>query len=211
MISQRRSGLRLISASIGLGTFLVAAPGSAGVTSSTEVRDYRVVGTTATDLVAYMKSNPFPGDEGPALANIRQSYALSLNTKDEGGVCRASSVDVNIHFVMTLPKAVDAQELAGSTRAAWYDFVAFARHHEETRRSIFLQCGRDFVARAMQVTSKSGCFALQASIRNMFEAAKQACDRKQLAYGRADDPRVRHLSLFIVAHGALHRLRRSPA
>ena len=99
-------------------TLAVTTPGSAGVTSSTEMRDYRVTGTNATDLVGYMKSNPFPGDEGPALANIRQSYALSVNTKDEGGVCRASSVDVNIHFVMTLPKAADAQALVGSTRAA---------------------------------------------------------------------------------------------
>jgi predicted secreted Zn-dependent protease len=210
MVSQQRTGLRLLSASIGLMTLGVTTPGSAGVTSSTEMHDYRVTGTTATDLVGYMKGNPFPGDEGPALANIRQSYALSVNTKDEGGVCRASSVDVNIHFVMTLPKAVDAQALVGSARAAWYNFVAFAHHHEETRRSIFLQCGRDFVAKAMQMTSKSGCFALQASIRSVFEAAKQACDRKQFAYGRADDPRVRHLSLFVAAHGALHRARKSP-
>ena len=210
MTAGRRSGLRLLSAAIGLATLVAAAPTSAGVTSSTEMHEYRVAGTTATSLVGYMKSNPFPGDEGPALANIRQSYALSLNTKDEGGVCRASSVNLNIHFVMTLPKAVDAPALAGSTRAAWYNFVAFARHHEETRRSIFLQCGRDFVAKAMQMTSKSGCSALEASIRNMFEAAKHACDRRQLAYGRADDPRVRHLSLFVAAHGALHRVRKSP-
>jgi predicted secreted Zn-dependent protease len=192
-------------------TLIAAVPASAGVTSSTEIRDYRVVGTTAGSIVGYMKSNPFPGDEGPALANIRQSYSLSVDTKEEGGVCRARSVDVNIHFVMTLPKAVDAQALAGSTRAEWYQFVAFARHHEETRRSIFLQCGRDFVAKAMQTTSRSGCSALQASIRNTFEEAKRACDRKQLAYGRLDDPRVRHLSLFIRAHGAVHRLRKSPA
>jgi predicted secreted Zn-dependent protease len=208
MICLRLFGPRLLSASIGLGTIVTALPGHAGVTSSTEMRDYRVSGTTMASLVAYMKSNPFPGDEGPALANIRQSYALSVNTKEEGGVCRAGSVDVNIHFVMTLPKAVDAQALVGNTRVAWYNFVAFARHHEETRRSIFLQCGKDFVARAMHVTSKSGCSSLEANIRNMFEAAKQACDRKQLAYGRADDPRVRHLTLFVAARGSSHRLQK---
>jgi predicted secreted Zn-dependent protease len=190
---------------------MIVAAGSvdAGVTSSTEIRDYRVQGTTAANLVAYMKGNPFPGDEGPALANIRQSYSLSIKTQDNAGVCRARSVDVNIHFVMTLPKAVDAPALQGSTRAEWYNFVAFARHHEETRRSIFLQCGRDFVAKAMQQTSRSGCFSLEASIRNMFEAAKAACDRKQLAYGRADDPRVRYLSLFAVARGSAHRRQNS--
>jgi predicted secreted Zn-dependent protease len=163
------------------------------------MRDYRVSGTSAASLVAYMRANPFPGDEGPALANIRQSYSLSTSTKEEGGACRASSVNVNIHFVMTLPKAANASAIQGSSRAAWYSFVAFARHHEETRRSIFLQCGRDFVAKAMRMTSASGCFALEGSIRNAFAAAKQACDRRQFAYGRADDPRVRHLSLFNAA------------
>jgi hypothetical protein len=38
--------------------------------------------------------------------------------------------------------------------------------------------------------------ALDAKVRSMFEAAKTACDRRQYAYGRADDPRVRYLSLF---------------
>jgi predicted secreted Zn-dependent protease len=175
---------------------LVAAPARAGVTTSTEMRDYRVRGTNRASLVAYMKENPFPGDEGPAYANIRQAYSLSLQTREEGSACRPAAVNVHIHFVMTLPKAEDASALAGASRASWYQFVAFARHHEETRRSIFIACGEAFVAKAMQVRSTSGCMALDAKIRSMFEAAKAGCDRRQFAYGRADDPRVRYLSLF---------------
>ncbi len=210
MFSHWRGRPWLLSTSLGLaasiGTLVAAGPASGGVTSSTELHDYRVSGTTMTGLVSYMLSHPFPGDEGPALANIRQRYSLSVKTKDAGGVCRPSSVDVNIHFVMTLPKAVNASAFSGGTKPAWYSFVAFARHHEETRRSIFLQCGQAFVAKAMQMQASS-CFALQANIRNVFEAAKQACDRKQVAYGRADDPRVRHLTLFVVTRGVHHRAR----
>jgi predicted secreted Zn-dependent protease len=174
-------------------------PGLAGVTSSTDYRDYIVRGTSRSALLSYMKENPFPGDEGPAYANIRQTYSLAVHTREQGGVCRPSAVDVNIHFVITLPKAANASSLAGDARASWYQFVAFARHHEETRRSIFLECGRAFVAKAMQLSSKS-CSALEATIRNQFEAAKIACDRRQTAYGRADDPRVRYLSLFRGRH-----------
>jgi len=190
----------LLSASVALlliaGSLLVAWPALAGVTSSVEWRDYRVDGTNRASLLAYMRQNPFPGDEGPAYANIRQTYSLSLQTKQEGSVCRPSAVNVHIHFVITLPKAVNASALSGSTRGSWEGFVAFARHHEETRRSIFMQCGQAFVAKAMQLRSTSGCMALDGKIRSMFEAAKSACDRRQYAYGRADDPRVRHRSLF---------------
>lgn len=181
---------------IAAASSLVSVPAGAGVTSSTEWRDYRVGGTTRAGLLGYMRANPFPGDEGPAYANIRQTYALSLETKEQGSVCRAAAVNIHIHFVITLPKAENTSALAGSARGSWYQFVAFARHHEETRRSIFLQCGQAFVAKAMQLTSTSGCMALDAKIRSMFEAAKSACDRRQFAYGRADDPRVRYLGLF---------------
>ena len=179
-----------------VGSFLACTSAGAGVTASSEFRDYRVGGTTQASLVSYMQQNPFPGDEGPAFANIRQTFSLSLQTKEDGNLCRPSAVNVNIHFVITLPKAVNASVIAGNARASWYQFVGFARHHEETRRTIFLECGQAFVAKAMQLRSTSGCMALDAKIRGMFEAAKTACDRRQFAYGRADDPRVRYLSLF---------------
>src|SRR5262249_18038861 len=130
-----------VALAIVAASLLFTGPAFAGVTSSIEWRDYRVDGTTRASLLAYMRRNPFPGDQGPAYANIRQTYALSLQTKEAGGVCRPSAVNVHIHFVITLPKAVNASALAGSTRGSWDGFVAFARHHEETRRSIFLQCG----------------------------------------------------------------------
>jgi len=179
-----------------VGSFLACTSAGAGVTSSSEFRDYRVSGTTQASLVGYTKENPFPGDEGPAYANIRKTFSLSLQTKEDGNVCRPSAVNVNIDFVITLPKAVNASAITGNARASWYQFVGFARHHEETRRTIFLECGQAFVAKAMQLRSTSGCMALDAKIRSMFDAAKTACDRRQFAYGRADDPRVRYLSLF---------------
>lgn len=132
---------RMAAAVFGAALITAAAQAS-GVTSSTQLHDYRVSGTTMSGLVGYMMSHPFPGDEGPALANIRPTYSLAIKTQDQGGVCRPSDVSLNIRFVMTLPKAVDAGSLTGATKVAWYQFVAFARHHEETRRSIYLQCGR---------------------------------------------------------------------
>ena len=57
MVSQQRTGLRLLSASIGLMTLAVTTPGSAGVTSSTEMHDYRVTGTNADGAILLIDAN----------------------------------------------------------------------------------------------------------------------------------------------------------
>ncbi|HZP18963.1 MAG TPA: DUF922 domain-containing protein [Bauldia sp.] len=184
---------------IGLAVTVAAVPVGADVRSSTEMRDYRVSGTSAASLVSFMRNNPFHGDRGAAVANIRPSYSLSVLTKDEGrdGICQTQKVDVNIRFVMTLPKATNA--LSGGTKNAWNGFVAFARKHEETHRGIYLDCANDFIKQAMKMTSATGCFALQANIRRLFEAQKRSCDARQLAFDRRDYRRVFGLSLFAMA------------
>ena len=61
--------------------------------------------------------------------------------------------------------------MASSTRSAWRSFVAFTKRHENTHRSIYIQCGNNFVAKAQRLTSES-CGGLQASIRRLLEAGK---------------------------------------
>ena len=170
----------------------------AGVRSSTQTSAYRVSGATAASLVSYMRIHPYPGDHGDAVANIRPSYFLSIATKDAGGVCKPSRVDLNVRFAMTLPQATNASAMSSGTRGAWNNFVAFARRHEETHRGIYLQCANEFVAKAMRLTSSS-CFSLQSSIRSLLESAKRGCDQRQNAFDRRDYGRVLHLSLFAMA------------
>lgn len=174
---------------------------SAEVRTSTQMQSYKVGGTTATSLVSYMRSNPFHGSKGDAVANIRPNYALNIATKQTGGTCRASKVTLNIRFVMTLPQAQNASAMASSTRSAWNSFVAFTRRHEETHRSIYIKCGNDFVAKAERMTG-SNCAALQASIRKLLEREKAICEGRQRAFDRADYGRVGGLSLFKMARGS---------
>ena len=155
-------------------------------------------GTTAASLVSYMRNHPYPGEHGDAVANITPSYSLSIATKNAGGACKASSVDLNVRFRMTLPQASNASGMSAATRIAWNNFVGFARRHEETHRSIYVQCASGFVAKAMRLTSSS-CLSLQSSIRSLLESEKRACDLKQNAFDRRDDPRVVTLNLFAMA------------
>jgi predicted secreted Zn-dependent protease len=176
---------------------------AAAVSTSTRNASYRVSGTTAAALVSYMRRNPFPGDHGGAIANIRPSYSLSIATKQAGGVCRASSVNLRVAFVITLPLATGAGSMSPATRAAWGSFVAFARRHEEHHRTIYLDCARGFVGKAERLTAGS-CMSLNASIRSLLETEKRACERRQSAFDRQDSGRVTGLSLFAMA-GMSHR------
>ncbi len=173
----------------------------ADVRTSTQTRNYSVGGTTATSLVSYMRSNPFHGSRGDAVANIQPNYALSMVTNQKGGTCRASKVTLGIRFLMTLPRARSASAMGSSTRSAWNTFVAFTKKHEETHRGIYIKCGNDFVAKAERLTASS-CASLEASIRRLLETEKQVCESKQRAFDRADYGRVAGLSLFRMAKGS---------
>ena len=128
-------------------------------------------GTTAASLVSYMRNHPYPGEHGDAVANIVPSYSLSIATKNAGAACKASSVDLNVRFLMTLPHATNASGMSPATRSAWTNFVSFARRHEETHRGIYLQCASGFVAKAMRLTASS-CLALQSNIRSLLETGE---------------------------------------
>src|SRR6187551_2849241 len=86
------------------GPAIATATGEAGVRSATEVHAYVVGGKSAGGLVSYMRRRPFPGDHGPAVANIRPHYTLSVDTTYGDAVCAVKDVDLNINFVMTLPQ-----------------------------------------------------------------------------------------------------------
>jgi predicted secreted Zn-dependent protease len=179
----------------------LSADALAEVRSSTQTRAYSVGGTTASSLVSYMRSNPFHGSRGDAVANITPTYALSMVTKQSGATCRASKVSLNLRFVMTLPQARSASAMSSSTRSAWNSFVAFARRHEEAHRGIYVQCGNAFVAKAQRLTA-SNCGALQASIRRLLEADKRACESRNRAFDSREYGRVAGLSLFRMARGS---------
>lgn len=190
-----RIGVAVLCAS---ATMVATLPGAAEVRSTTSTRAYTVGGSTASGLVSYMRSHPFAGDYGDAVANIRPSYNLSVATAAGKSGCRASNVTLKIHFTMTLPRARSTSGMAASTRSAWNAFAAYARQHEETHRRIYVQCANNFVAKAQRITAPS-CAAVQASVRRLFEAEKRSCEARNRAYDRSERKRVAGMSLFRMA------------
>ncbi|MCB1508063.1 MAG: DUF922 domain-containing protein [Hyphomicrobiaceae bacterium] len=168
------------------------------LTDRLEERAYRVRGLTARTLVGYMRAYPFPGDYGAAMANIRPRYDLRVETQSHGAECRVRRVDLDIHFVMTLPEAVQEDALGRTARRHWQRFSRFARAHELYHRQIYLGCARRFL-RAARRMREAGCRALERAVRQALSASEEACEAQHLAFDRREAPRLQRLSLFRAA------------
>lgn len=166
----------------------------AGTSSTTTTRYYNVSGTAKSTLARKMRNNPFRGDRGSAVANIRPKYSLKLTTKKGETTCRISRADLKIRFTLTLPKANEAAMSSG-TRSAWRSFVSFARRHEHGHRNIYLQCARKFVAKAQRL-SASSCRRVRAQARHLLKEENRACEKRHRAFDRTQLRRVAGLSLF---------------
>jgi predicted secreted Zn-dependent protease len=192
----RRAASFSVAAGIAISLNLGAA---AEVRTSTRTQYYPVGGTSARTLVGYMRSNPYRGSNGDAVANIRPSYSLNVASRQSGGTCRPTKVTLNINFTVTVPRARSA--LDGATRTAWNGFVSFAKRHEEGHRRIYIQCGNAFVAKAERL-SASNCATLQAATRRLLEVEKGVCEGRQRAFDRSEYGKVAGLALFKIAGNA---------
>ena len=166
----------------------------AGTSSTTTTRYYSVSGTAKSTLARKMRNNPFRGDRGGAVANIRPKYTLNLTTKKGVGKCQISRTNLKVHFTLTLSRAKESAMSSGM-RASWRSFVNFARRHELKHRSIYMQCARSFVAKAQRL-SGSSCGAVKSQARRLLRTANQAYEKRQTAFDRGQRRRLSGLSLF---------------
>lgn len=166
------------------------APSLAQVTTSTTTKTYPVPGTTAKAVIRYMQGHPIRGDNGSAFANIRPRYTLSVKTAEKGAICRATDVDVKIHFTLTLPQATGRASMSSRDRKSWDSFAAFIRNHEDHHRRSYTSCAKSFVQQARR-ESASSCFAVESSIRRLFDQMKRDCEAKQVAWDRTQKGALR--------------------
>jgi predicted secreted Zn-dependent protease len=170
-------------------------PAGATVTSDTTYRYYNVGGTTEREIVRYMRSHPYQGDNGHAYANLKHRFKLSLKTSANGGQCKVDKIDLDIDFVMTLPRSANPDKLTKRARNSFNGFVNFAKRHEEHHRASFTECGKSFAAKARQMKAEQ-CFTLNSEIKAALRKMDQACEAKQKGFDRSESKRVHQLALF---------------
>ena len=195
-----RGGLSLL-----FGALLLAvgiAPASAGLTYSTEYREHPVLGTTPRAIWQYMNAHPIMDpDDGPAYANLTHDHDLGVQVATQDGACRVTDLTFRWHFVLTLPKAADYGAMSAATRSMWSAFVAGLKRHEETHRSIFVGCGKEFVPAATRLTGPAGCFGMQRKVQRFIDQRYEACMAKQKAFERQDRSRILGLAFIRAATG----------
>jgi predicted secreted Zn-dependent protease len=171
----------------------------ADVRSSTDYRSYHLPGNTPAGLIEHMRRSPLLGLRGAAIAHITPEYKLDVSTTPAGGLCRIGKVNLKLNFVITLPRA-DEAAMAPATRSLWRSFVAFAKRHEETHRSIYLDCARRFLARAAAFSPSADCGAARAILADMLDDENGACARLQQAFDLREAPRMMATPLFKAAN-----------
>ncbi len=187
--------LSTVVAAFALATVL--GPAEAKPVTSTKVQHYEIAASSASGLDAQMSSlGPWHGD-GRAYANIvvKPNYSGNLV---QGKICRLENFKVTASFTMTLPKLAPGAQLSKNLGRQWKSFASFARRHEETHRTIWIECLGKAERRALALRI-GDCGALTKEIDRVFEAEWQRCERRQEAFDIAERTKLARHPLMVAA------------
>jgi predicted secreted Zn-dependent protease len=172
-----------------------AVPAHGELRHTTEYRMNPIKGTTPAELWGSMAARPIIDEDGPALANITHDHKLAVKTMSSGKGCRVDGLDFTWRFVITLPKAVDEAGMSAATRGMWREFTSYLKRHEEHHRTIFLACGKDFLAKAAKITAGGHCRGLERKVRKFVDKQYEACMARQRQFDRDEKQSVAGLAL----------------
>lgn len=169
------------AAALGLVMALVAAtPSPAKPAQTTRYTYYAISGQTPTAIYTSLLRN------GPKVDGA-QAYAATTAVSSQSGkmrqgtTCEISGYRLNIAFTIKLPRLKDEARLTGETRSRWLDFSAYLRRHEETHRSIWLDCAAGLEARIEALKGKS-CADIARISKQVWEQSRKACTKRHDAF-----------------------------
>lgn len=155
---------------------------------STRYSYYTVGGDSAEDIYRAMLS------KGPRV-NGAKAYAATTATSSQDGKlrqtksCKIENYRLKIDFVIKLPKIKNEKVLPSSDRARWQQFSSFLKKHEETHRSIWLECANDLERKVAGIKAKT-CAQADAAAAKMWEQTRAACSKRHDAFDRAEQKRL---------------------
>jgi predicted secreted Zn-dependent protease len=142
---------------------------------------YPVSGDSAAEILNSMRRHqPVVGGMS-AYATTASSFQPTWQTVTKAGKCQVSNYDVDIKFVMRLPKLASSSSVSGADRAAWQQFKTFVRAHEEHHRTIWLGCRSEHVAEVRQLGA-AGCGELTAKLVKLQSRMRKSCDARHAAF-----------------------------
>jgi predicted secreted Zn-dependent protease len=180
-----RIGLVVLAAVIGFsGVAAEAKP-----TEKTRYKFYNITGDTPVEIYTAMIKR------GPDVNGVN-AYASTSATSSQNGrlvlqgkSCRVDGYNFNIEFTINLPKLKNEAALNGQTAAKWGQFKSFLKVHEETHKSIWMNCARDLEVKVRGLRTND-CKVLDKKATSLWKQMRSACDRKHAAFDTAEQKRL---------------------
>jgi predicted secreted Zn-dependent protease len=175
-----RAGV-LFAAAMAAGLMSIAA--EAQPIASTKYQYYSINGNSALEVYRAMlvKGPRVNGAKAYAATSAQSSQAGFLV---QGQSCRIRDYKFKIDFVIQLPRMTNEAKLSPLIRAKWQQFQVFLKKHEETHRTIWMGCAKEFEAKVASL--KSGdCDSVDSAAAQLWDKIRAACDRKHEAFDAA--------------------------
>ena len=127
--------------------------------------------------------------------NGAKAYASTAATSSQQGKltqgksCEIQDYRLKIDFVIRLPKISNPKALTGAAGTRWQQFSQFLKKHEETHRSIWLECAAQ-LERDVQAINASDCAVADSKATKLWAQMRQSCARRHDAFDAAEQKKV---------------------
>jgi predicted secreted Zn-dependent protease len=156
--------------------------------STTSYSYYSVSGDSAVELYDSMVRRGPHVNGSKAYASTAAS-AVQEGKLMQGTSCRVSDYRLSLKFTIRLPKLRNEAALSGETKGRWRQFSAFLKRHEETHRSIWLECAQALESKVASIRT-GDCRSAEAKAVKMWDRARAACLKRHDAFDAAEQRRL---------------------
>jgi len=127
--------------------------------------------------------------------NGAKAYASTAATSSQQGrltqgkSCEIRDYRLRIDFVIRLPKINNPKALTGAAGSRWQQFSQFLKKHEDTHRSIWLECAAQ-LEKDVQAIRASDCSVADSKATKLWAQMRQSCARRHDAFDAAEQKKV---------------------
>jgi predicted secreted Zn-dependent protease len=176
------------TATVALTACFAASAAHAGTIAKTRYEYYTVTGKTLVDVYDSMLRR------GPHVDGAKAYASTSATSSQEGKLvagksCRITDYKLKIDFVIRLPKIKDEKTLTSAERGRFQKFSQFLKKHEETHRSIWLECAAKLETKVAAIKAKS-CNEAEARSEKLWADMRRSCNQRHQAFDSAEQKRL---------------------
>lgn len=180
--------MRFRAIALSLPVLVSAAIVNAATIANTRYDYYAISGKTLIDIYDSMLKR------GPHVDGAKAYASTSATSSQEGKLvgknsCRIDDYKLKIDFVIRLPKLKDESKLPSAERARFQRFSQFLKKHEETHRSIWLDCAAKLEAKVAKISAKN-CNEAEARSENLWAEMRRSCNKRHQAFDAAEQKRL---------------------